>query len=98
MRRPILRKEKVTKRGAFAQDPVDSSPPDALSACSAADPTRFDPQWLKLNFSRLPEIDGMYFCCCHAGSTHAKKSAAPDLFEVSQANAFCGRQNWRSEV
>jgi hypothetical protein len=57
----------------------------------AQHPTRFDPQWPKLNFSRLPEIDGMYFCCCHAGSTHAKKSAAPNLSEVPQANAFHGR-------
>ena len=81
----------------FAQD--RSSPPDAPSACSAAGvPTRFDPQSPKLNFSRLPEIDGMYFRCCHAGSAHAKKSAAPNLSEVPQANAFHGRQNWRPEV
>jgi hypothetical protein len=40
----------------------------------------------------------MYFRCCHAGSAHAKKSAAPNVSEVPQANAFHGRQNWRPEI
>jgi hypothetical protein len=41
----------------------------------------FDPQLSKLNFSRLPDMDGMY-SCCRAERPHAKKPAASSLSEV----------------
>jgi hypothetical protein len=91
--------KKEVSQGAYSHKiAYDSSPPMRHRPAEPRVLTRFAPQWLKLNFSRRPEMDELYFCCCHAGSTHAKKSAAPNLSEVPQANAFHGRQNWRPEV